>query len=108
MNRFVIEKVAMLALAMFPKSFAVIGCNGGGCISMFMQDLGKVGQIPSERHMKVIDMVKLRIRPGENGCVRWIRNWYLRVCMREHDTLTRQCVEIRGKSLRRTEKAHAI
>src|ERR1700687_1547572 len=69
-----------------------------GAISVRSQDCGSIGQLWRQRHLKIVHLMKLWIRSGEDGGVRRRSQWDLRIRVGENHGLVGQRVEVRRQS----------
>src|ERR1700682_5492734 len=69
-----------------------------GVISMRSQDCGSIGKLLRQRHLKIVHLMKLWIRSGEDGGVRWRSQRDLRISMGKNHGLAGQRVEVRRQS----------
>src|SRR5438552_2318917 len=79
-----------------------------GMVATLLQDLGQKREQARQRVAEVCDRVKLWIGAGENGRVRNRRKRGLRVGAFEHNSLTRDHVQIRRNSAFAAQEAHAV
>ena len=82
--------------------------EGGGFITLVMQNVGQVRQARGERHSEVVYVAVLRIGSGQNGRVRCSGERNVRVGAGKSGSVLGQGVEVRGQATSRTEKSDAV
>ena len=79
-----------------------------GVISVRVQDCGCIRQGGRQRHAEVVHLVKLGVRPRQDGRVRGRGQRDLRICPCENHRLAGQRIEVRRQSTLGTQEPHTV